>query len=891
MRYIPPPAAVEDATKLTVYAPLAVAPTAVFKVTVYMFVKEDEAAVRDIASSGGMVHRGTGLRDFRVKRGALVSMMLYLNHAAFELADEPVYALGGSGSGADGGATDSRQRQEAGTLLRPQRLQHIRQAGEAKQRIGYAGLRKLVLRPDTPAPAGAASGCAASSSLASTPTAPGSGGAGARPRSSGSDAAADDGSGAPPGAGRRPDAMAHFAWEGRPENVVFHVRAKASRAGSAAPPLGTFPCYVRAMSGSRSVTFKFVLSVEPAASVMRKIGLGAATAARMHRAGAGGAVSSLLISSTVELGARGMRAGGKEADEGEEEALGVVTGTGRAQVLDTAASRMGGTSGVSATSVGGGGGAGDGEGYLDDTFIGEADEVKVTMEPTSKALHLAAGAVSDWHVRLARGGHGEVLLSALRQDNRVVVLKRPLLDAHSSSDSVVRAFKHEAAVQAELGHHPNLVQPLGVCLDPDNLFLALEYCPLGSLRSALDRHYGASGAPGGVAASLAAFSPHGDTPSVRRIWDLAASAVSKHVTDYSAAAKGASAASRGGDLMTSCGSMPLQAYLQRSQQALDASSSSFSLGNHAIRTQIGRDAAAGIAALHSAGFVHRDIAARNVLLSLDESPADLVFGGEGGAGMYRMGLGAKVCDVGLAVRLGVSGDADEPRDDEPSDAHASSFGGKAATGRRTSAGRESEASKLAADEIAVELDGYGTPQWLAPETLRYNLVSQSTDVYSLGCLLYELFSPTGQEPWAHVGGDRRAIYSALLDSYQASGAPGSVAAGGQRKDYGLLEHLLSAPPAASSSRREFSKAEASAGVPGRVLSVMRDCLSYDDVFEDVLAGDAETGARWGASHGKEEDADEAILRKFAEGGVLKRPSSAYVCQQLELALLEAGSVL
>jgi serine/threonine protein kinase len=871
MLYIPPPAAVEDATKLTVYAPLAVAPTAVFKVTVYMFVKEDEAAVRDIASSGGMVHRGTGLRDFRVKRGALVSVMLYLNHAAFELADEPVYAQGSSSS--RGGATDSRQRQEAGTLLRPQRLQHIRQASEAKQRIGYAGLRKLVLRPDAAA-------------AASTPSAPGGGGAGARPRPSGGDAAADDRSGAPPGAGRRPDAMSHFAWEGRPENVVFHVRARASRAGSAASPLGTFPCYVRAMSGNRSVTFKFVLSVEPAASVMRKIGLGAATAARMHRAGASGAVSSLLISSTVELGARGMRAGGKEADEGDEEALGVVTGTGRAQVVDPSASRMGGTSGASATAAGGGV-AGAEDGYLDDTFIGEADEVKVTVEPTSKALHLAAAAVSDWNVRLARGGHGEVLLSALRQDNRVVVLKRPLLDGHSSSDSIVRAFKHEAAVQAELGHHPNLVQPLGVCLDPENLFLALEYCPLGSLRSALDRHYGASGAPGGVAAALAAGSPHGDTPSVRRIWDLAASAVSKHVADFAEAAKGAPAVSRGGDLMTSCGSMPLNAYLQRSQQVLDSSSSSFSLGNHAIRTQIGRDAAAGIAALHSAGFLHRDIAARNVLLSLDESPADLVLGGGGGAGMYRLGLGAKVCDVGLAVRLGVSGDADEPRNDEPSDSAVSSFGSKAVARRGTGG----EASKLAADEIAVELDGYGTPQWLAPETLRYNLVSQSTDVYSLGCLLYELFSPTGQEPWAHVGGDRRAIYSALLGSYQASGAPRSVAAGGQRRDYGLLGHLLSAPPAASSVRSEFSKAEVSAGIPGRVLSVMRDCLSYDDVFEDVTA-DAETeaGARWGASY-EGEDADEAILRKFAEGGVLKRPSSAYVCQQLELALLEAGSVL
>jgi len=112
--------------------------------------------------------------------------------------------------------------------------------------------------------------------------------------------------------------------------------------------------------------------------------------------------------------------------------------------------------------------------------------------------------------------------------------------------------------------------------------------------------------------------------------------------------------------------------------------------------RIGREITQGLAAAHKAGLVHRDIKPANIWL---EEERDRV----------------KILDFGLA-RLG--------GDDKP----------------------------LTQDGVII-----GTPSYMAPEQARGKAIDPRADLFSLGCVLYEM--TTGQLPFA--GPDTLAILSSL----------------------------------------------------------------------------------------------------------------------------------
>ena len=101
---------------------------------------------------------------------------------------------------------------------------------------------------------------------------------------------------------------------------------------------------------------------------------------------------------------------------------------------------------------------------------------------------------------------------------------------------------------------------------------------------------------------------------------------------------------------------------------------------------VARELCAFLAAAHHFSIVHRDLKPANVMLALDAAGRETI----------------KVIDFGLAVQRGQPA-APEPR------------------------------------------GLYGTPAYMAPETIAGDDPSPSSDVYSLGCLLFEMLS--GQPPF------------------------------------------------------------------------------------------------------------------------------------------------
>ena len=102
---------------------------------------------------------------------------------------------------------------------------------------------------------------------------------------------------------------------------------------------------------------------------------------------------------------------------------------------------------------------------------------------------------------------------------------------------------------------------------------------------------------------------------------------------------------------------------------------------------LGLDLASGLEAAHAQGIVHRDLKARNVLVTVDHR--------------------AKILDFGLAKRL-------------PSDG----------------------------DDSAITIEGHllGTPAAMSPEQARGRQLDHRSDLFSLGSLLYEMM--TGRSPFA-----------------------------------------------------------------------------------------------------------------------------------------------
>lgn len=65
----------------------------------------------------------------------------------------------------------------------------------------------------------------------------------------------------------------------------------------------------------------------------------------------------------------------------------------------------------------------------------------------------------------------------------------------------------------------------------------------------------------------------------------------------------------------------------------------------------------------------------------------------------------------------------------------------------------------------LQASGPGTVSYAAPETLKTNEVSSASDMYSLGCVLWELLSL--REPWLEFNGAAFRIMSAVINDRQS----------------------------------------------------------------------------------------------------------------------------
>jgi serine/threonine-protein kinase len=113
--------------------------------------------------------------------------------------------------------------------------------------------------------------------------------------------------------------------------------------------------------------------------------------------------------------------------------------------------------------------------------------------------------------------------------------------------------------------------------------------------------------------------------------------------------------------------------------------------------KIMKQALSALAEAHDLGIIHRDLKPENILLTEFRGEKDFV----------------KILDFGIAKIL----EAEDAGDDD------------------------------AVDAMPLTQTGivYGTPYYLSPEQARADELDTRTDIYSLGCILYELM--TGQKPF------------------------------------------------------------------------------------------------------------------------------------------------
>lgn len=65
----------------------------------------------------------------------------------------------------------------------------------------------------------------------------------------------------------------------------------------------------------------------------------------------------------------------------------------------------------------------------------------------------------------------------------------------------------------------------------------------------------------------------------------------------------------------------------------------------------------------------------------------------------------------------------------------------------------------------LQASGPGTVSYAAPETLKTNEVSSASDMYSFGCVLWELLSL--REPWLELSGAAFRIMNAVINERQS----------------------------------------------------------------------------------------------------------------------------
>lgn len=124
--------------------------------------------------------------------------------------------------------------------------------------------------------------------------------------------------------------------------------------------------------------------------------------------------------------------------------------------------------------------------------------------------------------------------------------------------------------------------------------------------------------------------------------------------------------------------------------------------------RLGRELLAGLAAIHAADVVHRDIKSHNVMLRADPRPERVV-----------------IIDFSLAV------DRDDARSSRALE-------------------QSSRAGRAAEREYPFE----GSPPYMAPEQFRTSAVSPAADVFACGVVLFEAL--TGASPFASYHGKRRS---------------------------------------------------------------------------------------------------------------------------------------
>ena len=69
--------------------------------------------------------------------------------------------------------------------------------------------------------------------------------------------------------------------------------------------------------------------------------------------------------------------------------------------------------------------------------------------------------------------------------------------------------------------------------------------------------------------------------------------------------------------------------------------------------------------------------------------------------------------------------------------------------------------------VRLQASGPGTVSYAAPEALQNNQVSPASDMFSFGCVLWELLSM--KEPWSELGGQAFQIMSKIIYEKRALG--------------------------------------------------------------------------------------------------------------------------